>query len=837
MEALASTHPRLHSHILARRTGCMCVVTPGVVPTPQWTRRPRHCGRSRASSLVVAAAVMAASPRWGPPSGGMWAFVPPAGAVVAARRVGTRSSAFLLGAGRCPGRGGVASAAAATTCAPRRRCRVRPLLVSSAATPAAAGGALPPLPLVSPEAASTRSLQQVRALTAAESADEVSRLTASRAKGTLASLLGYLRSVAAEEPKVLMRLLAAVACMVVSKLLGISVTLLYRRAVDAVALASATTTSAGVAAAAVRSAVQILLAHGLVKVVVSVAHELRNAVFASSGQRLGRRVTRATLGHLHTLESAFHTSSRTGQLTRIVDRGTRAVQIIFRAALFSFVPSIFELSLVCGLLARRFTWPFAAVTLATFVVFLTFTLVQNNKMAITRARMNSVDNEASAKLVDSLTNYETVRVFDNAGFELERYDACLAAHEVAAVKSEWEFAVLNAGQSSIFACGLTGVLVLAAQGIAAGVMSVGDLVMAAALLQQLWVPLGFLGWQYRELKQSLIDMQNLFDVLARPARVRDAPGAPDLKVTGGEVVFENVSFAYGAGEPLVSSVEAAAVAATSANGAPKNGDVVAPDRASLETDARTASVVSNVSFRVPAGKTLAIVGSSGSGKSTTLRLLYRLYDLTSGRILIDGQDISQVTQASLREAIGIVSQDTVLFNESLYYNIAYGRPGASPTEVEAAARAAQVHDAIMAMPAGYDTLVGERGAKLSGGERQRVAIARCILKGAAILTLDEASAALDTATEQKVTAALAALGTDRTCLIVAHRLSTVVDADEILVMRDGSVVERGSHLELLARVPTSEYKRMWARQLAEKTKGAPTPGPDGDGVPAEARRQ
>lgn len=769
----------------------------------------------------------------------MWAFVPPAGAGVAARRVGTRSSAFLAAAGRCPGRGGAAAAAAATTTAAarrRRRCRARPLLVAAAATPAAAGGALPPPAPISPEAASTRSLQQVRALTAAASADEVSRLTASRAQGTLVALLGYLRSVAREEPKVLVRLLAAVACMVVSKLLGISVTLLYRRAVDAVALASATTTSAGVAAAAVRSAVQLLLAHGLVKVVVSVAHELRHAVFASSGQRLGRRVTRATFGHLHTLEAAFHTSSRTGQLTRIVDRGTRAVQIIFRAALFSFVPSIFELSLVCGLLARRFTWPFAAVTLATFVVFLTFTLVQNNKMAITRARMNSVDNEASAKLVDSLTNYETVRVFDNAGFELERYDACLAAHEVAAVKSEWEFAVLNAGQSSIFACGLTAVLVLAAQGIAAGAMSVGDLVMAAALLQQLWVPLGFLGWQYRELKQSLIDMQNLFDVLARPARVRDVPSAPDLAVTGGEVVFENVSFAYEAGDPLAEDGDAAETTA-SANGVPENGRVGATDRDVSEPDTRTAAVVSNLSFRVPAGKTLAIVGSSGSGKSTTLRLLYRLYDLTGGRILIDGQDISKVTQASLRETIGIVSQDTVLFNESLYYNIAYGRPGASPAEVEAAARAAQVHDAIMAMPAGYDTLVGERGTKLSGGERQRVAIARCILKGAAILTLDEASAALDTATEQKVTAALAALGTDRTCLIVAHRLSTVVDADEILVMRAGSVVERGSHQELLSRVPTSEYKRMWARQLAEKSKGAPPPEAGAGEVPAEARRQ
>ncbi|OSX78330.1 hypothetical protein BU14_0112s0029 [Porphyra umbilicalis] len=777
-------------------------------------------------------------PQWGPPGVGAWAFAAPAGPGLARCQagVGVRSSAFLGLATRRPAR--VAVVAAGRLATPSRRRRVRPLKATAAgvpAPPAGGGGALPPPPTLSASAAGTKSLQEVRALGAKASEDEVSRLTASRARGTLGALLSYLRSVATEEPGVLVRLLAAITCMIISKLLGISVTLLYRRAVDAVALASATTTAAGVAAAASRSAVQILLAHGVVRVVVSIAHELRNAVFARSGQRLGRRVTRATFGHLHTLESAFHTASRTGQLTRIVDRGTRAVNIIFRAALFSFVPSIFELTLVCGLLARRFTWPFAAVTLATFIVFLSFTLIQNNKMAATRTRMNAVDNEASAKLVDSLTNYETVKTFDNAGFELERYDACLAAHEIAAVKSEWEFAVLNAGQAVIFTAGLTGVLLLAVQGIAAGVMSVGDLVMAAALLQQLWVPLGFLGWQYRELKQSLIDMQNLFDVLARPARVRDVPSAARLAVSGGEVVFENVSFSYGATEPLVPTAEAEAATAAG-NGAAKSGNGDVTSRGAMDKDARTAPVVHKVSFRVPAGKTLAIVGSSGSGKSTTLRLLYRLYDLTGGRILIDGQDISKVTQASLREAIGIVSQDTVLFNESLYYNIAYGRPGASPAEVEAAARAAQVHDTIMAMPDGYDTLVGERGAKLSGGERQRVAIARCILKRAAILTLDEASAALDTATEQKVTAALTALGTDRTCLIVAHRLSTVVDADEILVMRNGEVVERGTHADLLVRVPTSEYKLMWARQLAEKTKGAPSTPAEGDEWGMEARR-
>lgn len=607
--------------------------------------------------------------------------------------------------------------------------------------------------------------------------------------------------------------------MVSSKLVGLAVPFLFKRAIDVLMTVSQGAATGVVVAGSLKVAIWAILAHGLARVFASASHEMRNSVFAKAGQRIGRSITATSFAHIHSLEAAFHNASRTGALTRIVDRGTRSVLTIFRGLLFAFTPSLFELVLVCAVLLKTFSAWYAGVTLVTFIGFVAWTLFINDELGRLRSELNSVENEASAKLTDSLINVEAVKAFDNADFELERYDESLRHYERVAIRNEWLYASLNIGQGAIFTGGLTLMLFRAATAVVGGSLTVGSIVMLSTMLQQLWVPLNFLGWQYREVKQSLIDVQNLFEILERPSRIVDAPNAKELVVTGGRIAFENVSFIYPEMEDGFSYVKTKK----------KNGAAKRPRQKALD----------RVSFHVGEGTSLAIVGSSGSGKSTATRLLYRLYDLSGGRITIDDQDISEATLASLRLAVSIVPQDTALFNgtsnsltyvltnsvagiltclffsfaltDTIAYNIRYGRPDATDEEVIAAAKAASVHEVIMRTEQGYDTVVGERGVRLSGGERQRLSVARAFLKGSRIIIEDESTSALDTLTEMEVSKALEKLGVNRTRIIVAHRLSTIMDVDNIVVMKDGQVVEEGAFEDLLER-SSGVFKGMWERQ-------------------------
>ncbi len=540
----------------------------------------------------------------------------------------------------------------------------------------------------------------------------------------------------------------------------------YGRAVDALA-----PKGAGVALAV---PVALILGYGLLRVASSGFAELRDAVFAAVQQRATRRVGLRTFRHLHALSLRYHLDRQTGGLARVIDRGTLGIQSVLRLGVFNVVPTIFEIVMVTAILWALFDWRFALMTFVAVGLYLAFTLLFTNARVRIRRRMNDSDNEARAKSVDSLLNYETVKYFGNEAHEADRFDRALASYEKAAVRSQVSLNMLNLGQAVIIAIGLSGIMLMAARGVASGHMTVGNFVVVNTYLMQLYQPLNFLGFVYREIKQGLVDMEHMFDLLGVPAEVADRPGAPALLAPAGEVRFNAVRFGY------------------------------RPDR----------EILKGVDFIVPAGRKLAIVGPTGAGKSTISRLLFRFYDPTGGAILIDGQDISAVTQASLRAAIGVVPQDTVLFNDTIRYNIAYGRPGASQIEIERAARLAQVHEFVLDLPDGYDTMVGERGLKLSGGEKQRVAIARTILKDPRILILDEATSALDTRTERDIGAALAAASAHRTTLVIAHRLSTVVDADEIIVLVDGAVAERGSHAALLAA--RGVYARMWTLQAIEQ---------------------
>jgi len=518
----------------------------------------------------------------------------------------------------------------------------------------------------------------------------------------------------------------------------------------------------------------LLLGYGALKLASSLFNELRDSVFARVRHGAMRQVSLKVLEHLHRLSLRFHLERKTGGLSRDIERGTRSVSSLMNYMVFSILPTLVEITLIAGILLSRYDVWFAVVTFVSVVIYIAFTMFITEWRMKYRVSMNAFDSKANTQAIDSLLNYETVKYFGNEGYELRRYNDSLQSWEEAAVKSQTSLSTLNFGQAAIIAGGVTLIMMLAAQGVVEGKMTLGDLVLVNAFLLQLFIPLNFLGVVYSQLKHSLADMHLMFEVLERTPEITDRPGAPALDAGRGEIRFEHVSFAYDPARPILH----------------------------------------DVSFTVQPGQKVAIVGPSGAGKSTIARLLFRFYDITQGRILVNGQDIRAVSQDSLRSAIGIVPQDTVLFNESLYYNIAYAQPGAMPEQVQRAARLANLHDFIGSLPQGYDTVVGERGLKLSGGEKQRVAIARAVLKNPRILVFDEATSSLDSQSEQLILEALRGAAAHHTSVVIAHRLSTIVDADHILVMEAGRIIESGVHQALLAH--NGIYAKLWALQQEEQ---------------------
>jgi ATP-binding cassette subfamily B protein len=572
------------------------------------------------------------------------------------------------------------------------------------------------------------------------------------------------------------RVMAAMLALVGAKMANVGVPVVLKHLVDQM------TISPSNPHALLVLPVAALIAYGALRLSTTVFTELREFLFARVTQRAVRTIALQVFRHLHSLSLRFHLNRQTGGMTRDIERGTRSVGSLISYTLFNILPTLVEITLVLGYLVLHYDIWFSVITAVALVSYISFTVIVTNWRTHFRRTMNDLDSKANTKAIDSLLNYETVKYFGNEEYEAKRYDEGLQRYETAAVKSQTSLSLLNTGQSLIIALAVTLILWRATQGVIDGKMSLGDLVLVNSFMIQLYIPLNFLGVIYREIKQSLADMERLFSLLDQNREVDDAPGARPLLTSGGaQVHFSHIDFSYD------------------------------PKR----------QILFDVDFTIPAGTTTAVVGHSGSGKSTLSRLLYRFYEVNAGAITIDGQDIHQVTQDSLRHAIGIVPQDTVLFNDTIEYNIAYGRTGASHDEIVAAARAASIHDFIVSLPDGYGTMVGERGLKLSGGEKQRVAIARTLLKDPAIMIFDEATSALDSRAEQAIQAQLKEIAKNRTTMVIAHRLSTIADAHQILVLDHGRIVERGTHQALLAR--DGLYAQMWARQQAktDEEQGSP----------------
>ncbi len=556
------------------------------------------------------------------------------------------------------------------------------------------------------------------------------------------------------------RVAAALACLITAKVANVGVPLIMKEVVDR--LEGATAIVAVPAA--------LLAIYGILRFSTTMFGELRDVVFVPVTQRAIRRLALGVFRHLHSLSLRFHLERQTGGMTRDIERGTRGISTLLSYLVFSILPVILEFTLVAVVLLARFDWRFAAVTFGAVIVYITFTIIVTEWRMAIRRQANELDSKANTRAIDSLLNYETVKYFGNEEFEARRYDENLRSYETAAVKNEASLGVLNIGQSLIIAAAVTALMLLTAEGVVNKSLTLGDLVLVNGLLIQLYIPLNFLGMVYREIKQSLLDLDRMFRLLSEHREIEDKPGAPPLPAGPANVEFHHVDFHY----------------------------------------ERARQILFEVSFAIPSGHRVAVVGHSGSGKSTLARLLYRFYDVSAGSITVNGVDIREAKQSSLRAAIAIVPQDTVLFNDTILYNIRYGRPDASDDEVYEAARAAHIHDFIVSLPAGYQAMVGERGLKLSGGEKQRVAIARALLKNPRILIFDEATSALDSRAEKAIQAELERISEGRTTLVIAHRLSTVMDADQILVLQQGRIVERGSHHQLLDA--KGEYARMWALQ-------------------------
>jgi ATP-binding cassette, subfamily B, heavy metal transporter len=576
-------------------------------------------------------------------------------------------------------------------------------------------------------------------------------------------------------PDLKVRVVIAFAVLLLAKLVTVGVPVLYKDATDRLTASGAHAVTLGQGLAI--GIAMLIFAYGTGRVLTMVLTQIRDVIFTEVSQNAVRELNNRTFAHLHRLSLRFHLERRTGGLSRVIERATRGVELIIRMGILNVLPTALELLLVVGMLLYYFDWRYVAIMLATVAVYMWFTFAASERRIAIRREMNDSDTDANTKAIDSLLNFETVKYFGNEEHEARRFDASMARYEKAAIKTFRSLGTLNSGQALIFTIGMTLCMLLAARGVIAGTNSVGEFVMVNALMIQLYMPLNFMGMVYREIKQGLVDLEAMFVLLEEMPEIKDKPGARPLQVTRGEIRFENVRFAYERDRPILK----------------------------------------DVSFAVPAGKMVAIVGPSGAGKSTIARVLFRFYDIQSGAVSIDGQDIRDVTQKSLRAAIGVVPQDTVLFNDTIYYNIKYGRPDATDAEVYEAARLAQIDTFIRTLPLGYKTMVGERGLKLSGGEKQRVAIARTILKGPPILILDEATSALDSHTEKEIQDALDRVAQGRTTLVIAHRLSTIVHADAILVVENGRLVEQGTHAELVAK--GGLYASLWERQRqAEKAR-------------------